>query len=311
MPTADFECVVVGGGPAGLTAAMYLARYRRRIVLLDKGESRLALIPRSHNCPGYPSGVAGTELLARMRAQARRYGVRIVPEEVTEIHRPAADLFEVNAKGHRITTRTVLLATGIVDVQPRMPHLLNAIRHGHVRLCPVCDGYEVIDKDVAIYGPAEKAIEKALFLRPYTDKLTILLSERTELRELQRARLARAKIRLLEQPVVDMFIDGDEVTAILANGTRHSIEVLYPALGSEVRSSLATALGARHGSSGYLETDAHQCTSVPDLYAAGDVVNELNQICVATGHAAIAATAIYNLLRREAERDPVGAPTGR
>ena len=295
----NLDCAIVGGGPAGLTAAIYLARYRRRITVFDKGESRLALIPRSHNCPGYPDGIPGKDLLARLREQADQYDITICNEEVTAIDRAAGDTFELITAKRRVTCRTVLLATGIADVQPTMPNLLTAIRNGHVRLCPVCDGYEVIDKEVAVLGPPEKAIEKALFLRPYTDKLSVLLTDGKEASPDQRAALADAGISLHEQPISDLFVEGDEITAVLPDRTRLSIEVLYPALGSVVRSNLAAALGARCISGGYLEVDTHQRTSVPRLYAAGDVVNELNQICVATGHAAIAATDIYNTLRRE------------
>jgi thioredoxin reductase (NADPH) len=293
------DCAIIGGGPAGLTAAIYLARYRRRIAVFDTGESRLALIPRSHNCPGYPDGIPGKELHSRLRAQLEQYGVTLYNEAVTALRRIAGGGFEVIAQTQRLTSRTVLLATGIADVQPAMAHLSAAIRTGHVRLCPVCDGYEVIDKETAVLGPADKAIEKALFLRPYTGRLTVLLTEATDVKDEQRALLAHAGIKLHEQPISELFIEGDEITAVLADQTRLDIEVLYPALGGVVRSNLATDLGARCLPTGYLEVDAHQRTSVPGLYAAGDVVNELNQICVATGHAAIAATDIYNTLRCE------------
>jgi thioredoxin reductase (NADPH) len=302
----NLDCAIVGGGPAGLTAAVYLARYRRRAVVFDTGESRLALIPRSHNCPGYPHGIPGKDLLARLREQAEHYGVVICAEEVLAINRHASGDFELITPRQRATCRTVLLATGIADVQPDMAHLLTAIRTGHVRLCPVCDGYEVIDKEVAVLGSLEKAIEKALFLRPYTGKLTIVLTEATQVSEERRDVIAGAGISLHESPISDLFIEGDEITAVLSDGTQFSIEVLYPALGSVVRSQLATALGAKCMPSGYLEVDSHQRTSVPRLYAAGDVVNELNQICVATGHAAIAATDIYNTLRREEQRHYAG-----
>ena len=298
----NLDCAIIGGGPAGLTAAMYLARYRLRIVVFDKGESRLALIPRSHNCPGYPHGIQGKELLSRLREQAEQYSVTICKEEVTAINRTGAERFELISQTQRVSSRTVLLATGIADVQPNMAHLVKAIRTGHVRLCPVCDGYEVIDKEVAVIGPSEKAIEKALFLSPYTDKLTVLLTEAAEVSSERRAALRGAGIKLHEQAISDLFIEGDEITAVLADETRLRIEVLYPALGSIVRSDLAVTLGARCSPGGYLEVDPHQRTSVPRLYAAGDVVNELNQICVATGHAAIAATDIYNTLRSEEQQ---------
>lgn len=302
----NVECAIVGGGPAGLTAAIYLARYRRRIVLFDKGESRLALIPRSHNCPGYPHGISGPELLSRLREQVEHYSVEIVAAEVTSIIRRSASEFELIAGQQRVTSRIILLATGISDVQPQIPRLRHAIRTGHVRLCPVCDGYEVIDKDVAVFGPPDKAVEKALFLRPYTAKLAVLLTDHAKVTAEQRAALTDAAIHLHEQPVTDFFIEDDEVTAVLADATRHRVEVLYPALGSLVHSNLAIALGARCTQTGHLEVDAHQRTNVPGVYAAGDVVNELNQISVAVGHAAIAATDIYNTLREVQQSHTAG-----
>jgi thioredoxin reductase (NADPH) len=296
---AELECAVIGAGPAGLTAAIYLARYRRRIAVFDAGRSRASLIPRSHNCPGFPDGVPGRELLERLRCQAERYGVHVTRAEVHELRRGASGSFEVCLQDRSVTARTVLLATGIEDAQPDIENLRTAIRHGHVRLCPVCDGYEVIDRDVAVLGPPDKAVAKALFLRPYTGKLTVLLSG-PELSPDQRDTLDAAGIRFHESPVADLTFEGDEIVAVLADGTQLDVDVLYPALGSKVRAQLAVRLGAECTSEGYLKADAHQCTTIPGLYAAGDVVNELNQICVASGHGAIAATDIYNRLRAEA-----------
>jgi thioredoxin reductase (NADPH) len=302
---SELDCLVIGAGPAGLTAAIYLARYRRRIAVFDAGASRAALIPRSHNCPGFPDGLPGKELLERLRTQAGRYGVRVTPAEVRDLRRDAHGLFEARLDARSVRARTVLLATGIEDAQPEIDNLRTAIREGHVRLCPVCDGYEVIDRDVAVFGPPDKAVSKALFLRPYTANLTVLLSGASStLTAEQRDTLRDAGVRFHETPVVDLTFEGDEICALLADGAQLEIDVLYPALGSRVRAQLALSLGAECTPEGYLKADAHQCTSVPGLYAAGDVVNELNQICVAAGHAAIAATDIYNRLRQEPETQP-------
>jgi thioredoxin reductase (NADPH) len=298
------DCTIVGAGPAGLTAATYLARYRCRIKVFDTGSSRAALIPRTHNYPGFPDGIRGQDLLQRLRDQALRYGVRVTDDEVTGIE-VASERFAVRtASGQTVTTRTVLLATGIVDVKPDMPNLYRAIHEGHVRLCPVCDGYEVVDKEVAVLGPAAQAAHKALFLRPYTHRLTVLLSDgESALHGEQRRELLEAGIEIEPRRVVDLFIEGDEIAAELDDGRRRRVEVLYPALGCQVRSALATKLGARCDAQGYVLTDNHQMTNVEGLYAAGDVTNELNQICVATGHSAIAATDIYNKLRVQALRE--------
>jgi thioredoxin reductase (NADPH) len=244
--------------------------------------------------------VPGVELLSRLREQAERYGVDVTRAEATGLHRTEGG-FEVVAGAQRFIAPKVLLATGVEDVQPGIENLRTAIRQGHVRLCPVCDGYEVIGKDVAVLGPADKAVAKALFLRPYTDRITVLLTSGSQLDEAQRQTLAEAGVRWFEPPVVDLAFEDAEIGAVLANGERRSIDVLYPALGSRVRAGLALELGAECAAEGYLKADVHQRTTVPGLYAAGDVVNELNQICVATGHAAIAATDIYNSLRGKSD----------
>jgi thioredoxin reductase (NADPH) len=292
------ECAVIGAGPAGLTAAIYLARYLRKIVVFDSGQSRARWIPRSHNCPGFPEGISGLELLTRLREQAQRYGVSVTPSEVASLEIAPSGDFEIAAGEIVMRARFVLLATGMVDAQPDIGGLRSAIEQGHVRLCPVCDGYEARGKEVAVFGPPDRVTEKALFLRPYTDRLTVLLQGKQELGVDQRDRLTRESITIVDCGVADWLVEGDEITAVLEDGSRYSIDVLYPALGGKVRAQLATRLGANCTSSGYLQVDAHQRTSVPRLYAAGDVVDELSQICVGTAHAAIAATDIYNEIRR-------------
>jgi thioredoxin reductase (NADPH) len=287
-----------------LTAATYLARDRCSLKVFDSGASRAGLIPRSHNYPGFPDGIRGPELLQRLREQARRYGVQVTHDEVTGIDALNGGFVVRSASGTEVTARTVLLATGIVDTEPEMPNLYRAIQQGHVRLCPVCDGYEVLDKEVAVLGPAGRAVQKVLFLRPYTDRLSLLLLDGEQaLTDAQRSELAGAGIDIEARRVVDLFIAGDEISAVLEDGSQRRLEVLYPALGCQVRSTLARDLGARCDEQGYVLTDPHQSTDVAGLYAAGDVTNELNQICVATGHAAIAATDIYNKLREQALRE--------
>ena len=145
------DCAIVGAGPAGLTAATYLARFRRRIVVLDGGASRASYIPRSHNYPGFPDGITGAELLARLRDQAGRYGVEVTRALVDAIDREGDD-FIVRTGGETWRARKVLLATGLVDKEPEMRDLREAIALGAIRLCSICDGYDVMDRDIAVLG---------------------------------------------------------------------------------------------------------------------------------------------------------------
>ena len=301
---APLDCLIIGAGPAGLTAAVYLLRYRLNIALIDRGGSRATLIPRSHNYPGFPDGIAGTELLARLTTQVHRHNGVTIEDEVLEIAREGPD-FEVRTSSKRFSARKILLATGIEDEQPSLPNLRQLIQRGHLRLCPVCDGFEVIGKNVCVLGPAKAAAQKALFLRSFSARLTLLPTDDVaNLDERDRQILSEASIEVLSSPTVDIreSEDDDVLVAVLRDGREVRVEVLYPALGCNVRSQLARALGAECNEQGYVRVDDHQRTVVPGLYAAGDVVNELNQICVATAHAAIAATDIYNELRAEENR---------
>lgn len=150
------DCLIIGAGPAGLTAAIYLLRFLRSIALFDSGKSRASWIPVSHNYSGFPYGVSGDELLERLRLQAERYGAEITPQKVESLRR-TENGFAAMAGGVEHRGRTVLLAMGALDKMPVMPGLDDAIARGLVRLCPICDGYDVIDKRIAVYGPLEIA----------------------------------------------------------------------------------------------------------------------------------------------------------
>lgn len=293
----DADCLIIGGGPAGLTAAVYLARFRRKVILLDSGQSRAALIPTSHNFPGFVSGVSGVELLERLRMQAEQYGAILQQGEIEDLIREDNDDFVAIAGSERISARKVLMATGIVDEKPVLPSMQEFIYRGAVRFCPVCDGYEAVDKRIGIIGPCDRVMKKAMFLRTYTPDLVLLVTDKDVLCSPEdRTRLAAMDIPLPSEPVADVNISGESVTAIMASGARIELDILYPAMGAQVRTELALKLGAKGDEKSCLSADAHQRTTIPGLYAAGDITYDLSQISVAVGQAAIAATDIHNNL---------------
>ncbi len=288
------DCLIVGGGPAGLTAATYLARFHRSFVVVDAGKSRARWIPESHNCPGFPFGVAGTVLLEKLRKQAETYGARIENGRIAKLEQDGDHFLATSDDGRRWRARHVLLATGIVDVMPAMEGLQAGIERHAVRMCAVCDGYEATDERIAVLAPADEAIRHALFLRTFSRQVTAIRSE-PGAPSAECARLAReAGVALLD---VATALRCDETECEVEIGDiRHHFDTLYPALGSDSQSALATALGAVVDERQELLVDAHMQTSVSGLYAVGDVVSALNQISVAVGHAAIAAAAIHNRL---------------
>lgn len=293
------DCIIIGAGPAGLTAAIYLARFHLSIRLFDCGSSRAALIPRSHNHAGYPAGIAGKDLLQRMLAQAELYGAVREEARVDAIEADGEN-FAVRVGDRIMPARSVLLATGVVNHRPEMDDALHAkaLARGLLRYCPICDGYEVTDKRVGVVGTGDHGMQEALFLRGYTREVTLIAPGAAhDLDEDCRRALDDAGIAHVDGPCGGWTIEGQRLAVDTAAG-RMAFDSVYPALGSDIRSELAIAAGARATEDGCLEVDAHQRTSVPGLYAAGDVVKGLDQISNAMGQAGVAATTIRNDLTK-------------
>ncbi|HZF98983.1 MAG TPA: NAD(P)/FAD-dependent oxidoreductase [Pseudoxanthomonas sp.] len=291
------DCLVIGAGPGGMTAALYLSRFHRDIAVLDAGDSRARWIPRSHNCPGFPDGVAGDELLVRLRAQAMEYGTTVTKAKVNALERIEGGFRATDSSGDTHHGRLVLLATGIVDVLPDKPWVEDAVERGAMRLCAICDGFEASDVDLAVYGPLRSGFGHARFMRTYSATVTLVSSDdETPDEELHRT-AEELGIALMPRPH-DLDFDGERCRFIDAHGGERAFDTVYPVLGGRLQSGLATALGAKIEEGGALIVDDHQMTSVEGLYAIGDVVSALNQISVAVGQAAIAATAIHNALPR-------------
>jgi len=172
------DCLVIGGGPAGLLAAIYLGRYRRSVQVIDAGESRAALIPESHNYPGF-FGIAGPELLRRLKAQANQYGAELVSDRVTSL-RKKGNSFVAACSGRDVNARFILLATGLVDHCPPIEGRPADCSSEAVRFCPICDGYEAIDRRVGVLGDLKAGGKKALFLRTYTKDVFLFLTDESE-----------------------------------------------------------------------------------------------------------------------------------
>jgi thioredoxin reductase (NADPH) len=312
------DCLVVGGGPAGLTAALYLARFKRRIQVIDAGAPRAAWIPASHNIPFFADGIAGPEIIARQQENLGHYGTMLNHGRVTAM-RKCSDGFTATVEDNTgslriVTARRVILATGAIDVEPDLPDLPNAVQRGLVRYCPICDGYEARNRKIAVLGRGAHGLGEAMFIaRTYSNDVTLLtLGQLLNLDPGQRQEAERRRIKIVEMPITALDIQSDRIVAVrTGDGQEHRFDVLYSALGLKYRTDLAVPLGAECDPQGALIVDDHSQTSVKGFYAAGDIVRGLDQIVVGMSHAAVAATHIHNRCELPMEDEPHGAGNAR
>ncbi|MBB2671517.1 UNVERIFIED_ORG: thioredoxin reductase (NADPH) [Rhizobium esperanzae] len=230
-----------------------------------------------------------------MRTQLQGYKVQIHIESARQLQKELYGYRVVSDSGS-MRARTVLLATGVTNRKPPMlaERHDEAVARGLIRYCPVCDGFEVTDKRVAVIGCGSIAFAEALFLRSYTTHVTIITpQEEHELSEIEVDRLRDLQIGLQKGPIKSIDPERDVIRVATASGIG-VFSSIYPALGSDARSKLAAMAGAELSENGCVIVDSHQRSTAPGLYAAGDVVIGLDQIGTAMGQAGIAATAIRN-----------------
>lgn len=289
------DALIIGAGPAGLTAASYLGRFHRKPVVIDGSASRARWIPESHNIPGFPGGIGGAELLSQMRAQAIRYGADIRSGQVDGLTRFESG-FRVQIGTETLLSRYVLLATGVSDHLPELAGAEEAVLRSLLRVCPICDAFEATGKCIAVIGSGDHGDREAEFLLTYSDRVTLIHTGGPRDPAADQ-RLLEAGIKIIASPLRNLEIEDNRLSLRTRGGELEFFDVFYAALGCTPLNHLAASLGATLAENSALQVNTHQQTSVPGLYAAGDIVRGLNQVVVAAAEAAIAATDIHNQLR--------------
>jgi len=288
MESKTHDVAIIGGGAAGLSAALVLGRARRRVVVIDAGEPRNA--PASH-MQGFLSrdGMPPAELLRTARAEVRSYGVEIVEDRVAD----AESGFVLRlAGGPTVEARHVLLATGAVDELPDLPGARE--RWGRDLLhCPYCHGWEVRDRAIGVLGTGPGSVEHAHLLRQWTDDV-ILFRHETVVSDCERAKLGARGIAVVDGPVERLVVTDDALRAVrLVDGRTIPRSALFirPALRAHP-DALGAALGCEQVTGGLLRVDATGRTSVPGVWAAGNAANPRAQVITAAGEGSAVAIAI-------------------
>jgi thioredoxin reductase len=288
MQTTTYDVVVVGGGAAGLSAALVLGRARRRVAVIDAGAPRNAPAAHMH---GFLSrdGMPPAALLEAARAEVHSYGVDIVEDEVVEITTGFTVLL---AGGSSIAARRLLIATGAVDELPDIPGARE--RWGRDFLhCPYCHGWEVRDEPIGVIGTGIGSVDHAQLLRQWSEDV-IFFSHTTAVSASERRALEARAIELIEGPVARLSIVDDQLDAVeLGDGRSFSRTAVFvrPALQARPAGLLAS-LGYELDDAGFARVDATGRTSAPGVWVAGNAANPRAQVVTAAGEGSAAAIAI-------------------
>lgn len=302
MSRECWDTIVVGAGPAGLSSAIYSSRFRRHTLVLHDGTSRAHAAPWVRNLAGFQDGVAGSELLEKMGQQATRYGAQIQTKRVETITALDNAFQLVCAGGDAFRAKTLILATGLQlgDEPLAGEQRRAAIDAGVLRYCPVCDGFEQTGRKVAIYTDGDSGAAEALFLRHFTDQVVVALTSEGSLDPACASELRGEGIRVLTNARISLKNDRQGFVITSSElAAEEPVDVLYPSFGCRARSELVTALGLAVNHLGCVSADAPLGTTIPGLFCAGDLVEGLDQIAVAVGHGALAATRAHKYLREQ------------
>lgn len=307
----DFDCGIIGGGPGGLVSALYLRRFERSVVLVNAGKPRAAWIPKTHNLLGFDRGISGPVLLKRLRRQVNSAGGArgTAPRgemawlrAVATVERFRDGFVILTEGGRRLKVRKVILATGIEDFQPALKNLRELRYSGLLRYCSICDGHEFKNEPVAVLARDESGVDRALFIRHWTDDLTLLVPRELKLSQTKLREIAQSQVKLKRSDGLNMEILHRPRRLLITTADHRPFEVsgAYIELGMRPHDRAYRHLdGLNKTKDGFPIADAEQRLSIPGLFAVGDCVSEVGQIAVAAGQAAVAATTLHNDLLEE------------
>lgn len=291
-----YDCIIIGGGPAGLTCAIFLGRYRRRTLLIHNSRPRNYASRAIHGFLGQ-HGIAPAELLKRGLAEARDAGVEIYECTAQRIER-SGDIFEVTTTAGTMRARRIALAYGVRDLMPDVPEV-ERYYGTSVFHCPDCDGYEASGKRIGVIGWGKRVVGLSLELLQWSDDITIFVdgNERDFSKE-ETSKLLAEQVLVKDEKITGLTGDGERLqSVVLSSGERIDRDVLFFTIGVERSCDLAEQLGcAAVDGTPCLEVDDYKQTTVEGVYAIGDLAPGSQLAITSAADGAVAAIAINKTL---------------
>ena len=298
MPDEQYDVLVIGGGPAGLSAALVLGRCRRRVLVCDAGNPRNIA---SHGLHGFITreGTLPTELLAMAREELKNYPVEVREATVMSFTGSDGAFSATLLDGNQVSGRKVLLATGVIDKLPKLEGI-EKYYGKTVHHCPYCDGWEHSNGRIAVYARGRAAVGLALKMKGWSEDIVVVTDGPARLSVEDRERLARHDVRVVEKRIRRLEGDAPRLKQIIFDdGSCLERTSMFFGTGNTQRSSLFEQLGCETSRKGALKVRDKQRSNVPGVFVAGDAAEDSQYVIIAAAHGARAAMAINNDLLNE------------
>jgi thioredoxin reductase len=294
-----FDAIIVGGGPAGLNAALVLGRCRRNVLLFDTGKQRNRFSHGIHNYLTRDNILPG-DFLTIAYKEIKRYGAAVNRVEIVHAGKLQSGIFFVKDKqGKKFYSKKLLLATGLTDNIPPVEGIMD-FYGSSIFHCPYCDGWEVSNKRIGVYAKNKNGFELAISLLTWSDKITLYTDGKNYLKPLEKEALQRKKIRVVGDKILKLEgTKGQLENVLLLNNKKQKCEAMFFSNGYRQQCDIVQALGCEMNKKGVVITNRLQQANIPGLYVAGDVAKDMHFVVVAAAEGAKAGVSINKELQKE------------
>lgn len=294
-----YDVIIIGGGPAGLNAAMLLGRSRRNVIVLDSGEPRNRW---ANNMNGFltSDGMNPREFIKKGRAELAKYGVKLVDARVTCATYSKGSFIVDDADGTVYKSKKLLLATGLKDNLPELEGLEDMYGKS-IHHCPYCDGWESRDKAIAVYGPERHGVGQSLAMKNWSPDVTLYTDGTDDLTRADLELLERNEVKVCKDKITRLegTEDGMLQYIVLSTGEKRAQQAMFFSLGTKQQSDLGEQLGCEFTNKGVIRTKKLQQSNIPGLFVAGDAARDMQMVIVAAAEGAKAGVAINMELQQE------------
>jgi thioredoxin reductase len=297
-----YDVIIIGGGPAGLNAAMILGRSRRKVIVFDSGEPRNRW---SDNLNGFltSDGINPAEFIQKGRAELAKYTIELLDKKVATATYSKGTFIVNDIDNKTYESRKLLLATGLKDDVPEIEGI-ESLYGKSIHHCPYCDGWESRDMAIAVYGTERNGIGQALAMKNWSEDITLYTNGTDTLRRIDRELLKKNGVKVCTDPIVKLEgTDGKLSHIVLKNGEKKEQQAMFFSTGSRQQSDLGEQLGCEFTDKGVIVTKKLQQSNIPGLFVAGDAARDMQLVIVAAAEGAKAGVAINMELQQEDRKD--------